>query len=124
MHEYTFMQGIVKAILERLETEKASAPVKAVALKLGVLEIHSEAAAQQAFEILTKGTPLEQAQLILEVKPVMVECFECGLAAPYPVDEHTHAHDLLPVVMCPNCDGLASLIGGEGVEAIELSFED
>jgi Zn finger protein HypA/HybF involved in hydrogenase expression len=124
MHEYTLMQGIVKAILARLEEDKALAPVKAVALKMGVLEIHSEAAAQQAFEILTKGTPLEPARLTLEVRPVMVECPKCGLAGPYPVDEHTHAHELLPVVMCPRCDGLASLTGGEGVEAIELIFEE
>ena len=77
MHEYTFIQGIVKAILERLAEEKTTAPVKEVVLKLGVLEIHSEAAARQAFEVLTKGTPLEQARLTVEVKPVMLQCPKC-----------------------------------------------
>ena len=124
MHEYTFIQGIVKAILERLAEEKTTAPVKEVILKLGVLEIHSEAAARQAFEVLTKGTPLEQARLTVEVKPVMLQCPKCQKEEPYPVDEHTHAHELLPVVMCPFCDGLATLTGGEGVESIELIFEE
>jgi len=123
MHEYTLMQGIIKSILERLEEEKSSAPVKEVVLKLGVLEIHSEAAARQAFEILSKGTPLEEARLTVEVKPVMLDCPKCRSVTPYPVDEHTHAHELLPVVMCPACDGLANLTGGEGVESIELTFE-
>jgi hydrogenase nickel insertion protein HypA len=124
MHEYTLMQGIIKAILERLEEEQASTPVKEVVLKLGVLDIHSEAAAQQAFEILAKGTLLENARLTVEVKPVMLDCPKCRSVAPYPLDEHTHAHELLPVVVCPSCDGLANLTGGEGVESIELIFEE
>src|SRR3974377_567315 len=123
MHEYNLMQGIIKSILERLEEEKSSAPVKEVVLKLGVLEIHSEAAARQAFEILSKGTPLEEARLTVEGQLVMLDCPKCRSVAPYPVDEHTHAHELLPVVMCPACDGLANLTGGEGVESIELTFE-
>ncbi len=124
MHEYTLMQGIIKSILERLEEEKSSGRVKEVVLKLGILDIHSEAAARQAFEILSKDTPLEQARLTVEVKPVMLDCPQCRSVVPYPVDEHTHAHDLLPIVTCPTCDGLASLTGGEGVESIQLIFEE
>ncbi|MFZ2088712.1 MAG: hydrogenase maturation nickel metallochaperone HypA [Desulfobaccales bacterium] len=124
MHEYSLMQEIVKSIVERLQEEQTADPVKEVVLKLGVLEIHSEAAARQAFEILAKGTPLEHAKLTVEVKPVLLECAKCRSLTPYPVDEHTHAHELLPVVVCPVCDGLANLTGGQGVEAIELIFED
>lgn len=123
MHEYALMQEIVKSILERLQEEQSSEPVKEVILKLGILDIHSEAAARQAFEVLTKGTPLEKSQLTLEIRPVMLECTKCGSVAPYPVDEHTHANELLPVVVCPVCDGLAQLTGGQGVESIDLVFE-
>jgi len=122
MHEYSLMQDIIKSILERLEEEKSAVPVQEVILKLGILDIHSEAAARQAFDILAKGTPLENSQLTLEIKPVMLECSKCRSVAPYPVDEHTHAHELLPVVVCPICDGLAKLTGGQGVESIDLLF--
>ena len=124
MHEYSLMQDIIKSILERLEEEKSSVPVKEVILKLGVLDIHSEAAATTAFEVLTKGTPLEKAKLTVVVKPVMLSCPQCQAVAPFPVDEHTHANELLPVANCPVCDGLASLSGGQGVESIELVFEE
>jgi hydrogenase nickel insertion protein HypA len=124
MHEYSLMQDIIKSILERLQEEQSAIPVKEVVLKLGVLDIHSEAAARQAFEILTKDTPLQNSQLTVVVKPVMLECPKCRSVAPYPVDEHTHAHELLPVVVCPVCDGLAKLSGGQGVESIELVFEE
>jgi hydrogenase nickel insertion protein HypA len=124
MHEYSLMEDIIKSILERLEEEKSTVPVKEVILKLGILDIHSEAAARQAFEVLTKGTPLENSQLTLEIKPVMLECSKCRSVAPYPVDEHTHANELLPVVVCPVCDGLAKLTGGQGVESIDLIFAE
>lgn len=124
MHEYSLMEDIIKSILERLEEENTAVPVKEVILKLGILDIHSEAAARQAFEILTKGTPLENSHLTLEIKPVMLECSKCRSVAPYPVDEHTHANELLPVVVCPVCDGLAKLTGGQGVESIDLIFAE
>jgi hydrogenase nickel insertion protein HypA len=124
MHEYSLMEDIIKSILERLEEEKSTVPVKEVILKLGILDIHSEAAARQAFEVLTKGTPLENSHLTLEIKPVMLECSKCRSVAPYPVDEHTHANELLPVVVCPVCDGLAKLTGGQGVESIDLIFAE
>jgi hydrogenase nickel incorporation protein HypA/HybF len=124
MHEYALMQDIIKAILNRLEEEKSTTPVKEVRLKLGVLDIHSEAAARQAFEVLAKGTPLENSHLTVEVKPVMLECSQCRSVAPYAVDEHTHAHELLPMVVCPVCDGFAKLSGGQGVESIDLTFAE
>jgi hydrogenase nickel insertion protein HypA len=124
MHEYSLMQDIINTILERLEEEQATDPVKEVVLKMGVLDIHSEAAARTAFEVLTKGTLLENARLTVMVKPVMLDCPNCRALAPYGVDEHTHVHDLLPVVTCPVCQGLANLTGGQGVESIELVFED
>jgi Zn finger protein HypA/HybF involved in hydrogenase expression len=122
MHEYALMQDIIAAILERLREEGTKEPVAEVVLRLGVLEIHSEAAARQAFEILTRGTPLEHSRLTVVVNPVMRECPTCGCASPHPVDEHTHAHELLPVVECPVCGKLANLTGGQGVENIELIF--
>jgi hydrogenase nickel insertion protein HypA len=124
MHEYSLMQDIIKSILERLEEEKSSIPVKEVILRLGVLDIHSEAAARTAFEVLAKGTPLEKAKLTVVVKPVILTCPQCKTEAPFPVGEHTHANELLPVVDCPECDGLANLSGGQGVDSIELIFED
>ena len=124
MHEYTLMQGIIKAILERLEEEQTTAQVEEVVLKLGVLDIHSEAAAQQAFEILSKGTSLENAKLTVEVKAVMLDCPKCRSVAPFAVGEHVHAHELLPVATCPVCQSLANLTGGQGVESIELIFKD
>jgi|UniRef100_A0A7C3Z296 hydrogenase nickel insertion protein HypA len=124
MHEYSLMQDIIQSILDRLAEEPTQAPVEEVTLELGVLDVHSEAAARTAFEVLARATPLQNAKLNLVVKPVMMECPQCKIVAPYQVDEHTHANELLPVVTCPVCHGLARLSGGQGVASIELVFAE
>ena len=57
MHEYSLMESIIQSILERLAKEGRERSVSEVVLKIGVLDVHSEAAARQAFQVLTQGTP-------------------------------------------------------------------
>ncbi len=119
MHEYALMQSIVNAIQEQLTAAQITAPVLEVGLTIGVLEVHSEAAARQAFTVLTQGTALEGAQLNLTIQPATQVCPACGHHATFLVD-HFHAHDPLPLVPCPRCGEMANLSGGRGVEAIEV----
>lgn len=119
MHEYALMQGIVTAIQEQLAAANVTAPVLAVELTLGMLDVHSEAAARQAFQVLTHGTPLEQATLTLTLRPATLTCPACGHSEAFLVD-HFHSHDPVPVVECPRCRQAAHLTGGRGVEAIEV----
>ncbi|MEJ5328688.1 MAG: hydrogenase maturation nickel metallochaperone HypA [Desulfobaccales bacterium] len=119
MHEYALMQGIVAAIQEQLAAENVTAPVLEVGLTIGMLDIHSEAAARQAFEVLTQGTPLEQATLTLTILPATLTCPACNHREPFLVD-HFHSHDPVPLVDCPRCGQAAHLTGGRGVGAIEV----
>jgi hydrogenase nickel insertion protein HypA len=123
MHEYALIKEIIEAILARTAHEDLPGAVAEVMLKIGVFEVHSESAARQAFQVLTKGTPLEASRLDLEIIPATCECPACGYAAPFLVDHH-HIHDPLPVVECPRCGALANLSGGRGVEAIDLVLAD
>jgi Zn finger protein HypA/HybF involved in hydrogenase expression len=123
MHEYAFIQEVINAILAQLGPEAAPGEVAQVILKVGVFEVHSEAAARQAFEVQAKGTSLEGAVLTLTVIPPMCECRSCGFSAPFAI-EHHHHHDPLPVTECPQCGALAALTGGRGVESIELVLAD
>jgi hydrogenase nickel insertion protein HypA len=123
MHEYTFMQEVIASILDQISQEVLSDKVSEVILKVGVLEVHSEAAARQAFEVQARGTPLEGSRLTLTVFPPLCECRACGYAEPFAI-EHHHHHEPLPVAECPQCGALAVLSGGRGVEAIELVLAD
>lgn len=122
MHEYALMQEVINAILAQIP-ETASPHIAEVVLKVGVFEVHSEAAARQAFTVLAQRTPLERARLRLTVIPPRCECRSCGYAAPF-VIEHHHHHEPFPVAECPQCGMLATLTGGRGVESLELIMED
>lgn len=119
MHEYAFMQEIIKTILRRISEDSPRARVQEVILRVGMFEVHSEAAARQAFKVLAQGTPLAEARLTLTISPPHCECRVCGYKAPFAL-EHHHHHDPLPVAECPQCGELAVLSGGRGVEAIDL----
>jgi Zn finger protein HypA/HybF involved in hydrogenase expression len=121
MHEYAFMQEVINSILAQIP--EASSHIIEVILKVGVFEVHSEAAARQAFAVLARGTPLERSRLTLTLIPPRCECRFCGYAAPFVIGHHHH-HEPLPVAECPQCRTLAPLTGGWGVEAIELIVDD
>ncbi|MBM4284686.1 MAG: hydrogenase maturation nickel metallochaperone HypA [Deltaproteobacteria bacterium] len=124
MHEYSFMQTIVTSILETLKQEQITAPVEEVVLRVGVLEVHSEAAARQAYELLVKGTPLEQARLNLSVFPPLLECPACSLAQAYDAGAHLHPQELAAGAVCPRCGAAARVSGGQGVGKLELVVAD
>jgi len=117
MHEYSLMQGVIQAVLERLEPPAA---VQEVTLRIGALEVHSADSCRQAYALLTKGTPLEGAQLRLVIVPAVLHCPACGFRGLAPVGDEDEDYDPLPCAPCPACKALASLEGGRGVQGIEL----
>lgn len=124
MHEYALMENVIATIMVELKSSEevpADRPLT-VTLKAGALEMHSEAAARQAFEVLTKGTPLEGALLNLIILPVSVNCSECGFQGPLPMGA-ADPHDALPLAECPRCGALTPAQGGRGVESIELQWD-
>ena len=93
-----------------------------VALKVGALAVHSEAATRQAYEVLVKGTALENSRLKLTIEPVTLICGQCGYKGPLP-EGAVDPHDLSPLAECPRCGAVSPVQGGRGVEAIELRWE-
>jgi Zn finger protein HypA/HybF involved in hydrogenase expression len=91
-------------------------------LQIGALDIHSPESFRQAYEILIRETPLSESTLQLKVIPGSISCPKCGFQGA--CQEDVDGHDLLPCTACPQCDTISGVIGGRGVEAIELVLED
>lgn len=124
MHEYGLMEDVIATILAELK-KSAGCPSGAaleVVLKVGALAIHSAAATRQAFEVLTRGTPLENSRLDLTVEPVTLTCPQCGYQGPLP-EGAVDPHDPAPLKECPRCGTVAPVTGSRGVESIELKWE-
>ena len=125
MHEYSLMENVIATIMVELKSSgeevQAGRPLT-VTLKVGALEMHSEAASRQAFEVLTKGTVLEGALLNLIILPVTLSCSQCRFQGPLPMGA-VDPHDALPLAECPQCGDLTPVLGGRGVESIELKWD-
>jgi hydrogenase nickel incorporation protein HypA/HybF len=124
MHEYSLLQGVLDAILKELEKPGLSpgGKIQEVVLKVGALEIHSEAATRQAFQVLARGTILEQARLNLTILPATIACSQCAFKGPLPQDAVDH-HNPSPLAECPACGAVSPVLNGRGVEAIEVIWE-
>ena len=124
MHEFSLMQEVVATILTELQKAGESAgPGLEVRLTLGALEIHSEAATRTAYEVLVKGTALENSRLTLTIEPVTLSCPRCGYAGTLP-EGMVDPHDRIPLAQCPSCGAISPVQGGRGVGPIELIFAD
>ena len=124
MHEYALMENVIAVIMAELKKsgEAPAGQTLEVTLKVGALEMHSEAASRQAFEVLAKGSVLEGARLNLIVLPVTLSCIECGFQGELPMGA-VDPHDALPLAECPQCGALTPVQGGRGVESIELKWD-
>ncbi len=126
MHEYGLMENVMAVIMAELKKsgeEARAGRLLTVTLKVGALELHSEAALRQAFEVLSQGTALEGASLHLVILPATLACPQCGFRGPLPLGA-ADPHEALPMVDCPQCGALTPVQDGRGVESIELHWED
>jgi Zn finger protein HypA/HybF involved in hydrogenase expression len=124
LHEYSLMEQVVAHILAELKKQEGPPTGAAleVVLKVGALAVHSEAATRQAYEVLVKGTPLENSRLSLTIEPVTLVCAKCGYEGALAEGE-VDPHDQSPLVECPQCSAVNPVQGGRGVESIELRWE-
>lgn len=125
MHEYSLMENVTEAITQQLKEQGVSGTgvVKKVTLKVGSLDIHSEASFRQAFSMQTPGTVLDSAELALEVYPGWIECKSCHHRGDIKVGE-ADCHDPYPIAECPKCGTVCLVQGGHGIEPIDLVVEE
>jgi len=126
LHEYGLMENVMAVIMAELKKsgeEVRAGRLPTVTLKVGALELHSEAAFRQAFEVLSQGTVLEGARLHLLILPATLACPQCGFRGPLPLGA-VDPHEALPMAECPQCGALTLVQDGRGVESIKLAWEE
>ncbi len=106
------MSSILEAVREELKKHKVL-KVEEVLLTVGEMTFLGEDQLTFAFEVLTKGTDMDGAVLVIEKEEVEVACAQCqykGRAA-YHEDELYHSH--VPTLNCPQCGARVAITKGK-----------
>jgi hydrogenase nickel incorporation protein HypA/HybF len=124
MHEYSLAQGLLGSLLDYLREHPVPGRVKKVHVQKGELVILSEWALKEAFSILSEGTELSGAELVIENVPVRVRCPSCGYEgdARYLTEEGWHM--AIPILSCPHCGLPVEIISGKELAIVGLSIEE
>ena len=109
MHEFSVMSQIVDAIMEEAEKREAK-KIEGVTIELGEFTMLGEEQMRFSFEVLAKGTMMEDAAVVLRRTDGEIEC-ACGYrGAMSPSDDAAHGSTL--ILECPKCGGAATVVGG------------
>jgi hydrogenase nickel incorporation protein HypA/HybF len=111
MHELSIASSIVDVAVRHARGR----PVARVEVTVGHLRQVVPSALSFAFELVAQGTPLEGAELVLNVVPATVRCRACG---------EESALDDWPL-LCRSCDSAdVAVIGGEELLVESLDVEE
>jgi len=115
MHEMGIAQQLVQIALDSIPGDIDNPKVERLNLKIGRLASVVEHSLTFCFEIITKDTPLESAELNIDVVPVRVHCKSC--------DNQWEVTE--PVFKCPFCeDGDVKMLTGREIEITSLELAD
>ncbi len=122
MHEYGLMQDVVGRALES-RAQWGDRRVEAVRVEVGEFAVASRESLETAYEILTRGTPLEGSRLELTDVRGRAVCPACafeGSAAE--VGEELSEPPAL--VLCPRCGSPLLITAGAGIALTGVQLTD
>ncbi len=114
MHELAITRRLLEIVLQTARDHNARRVLR-VHLLIGDLTSYVDEAVQFYFDLLSKGTPAEGAQLVFQREPGRARCHACG-----------HRFTVTPPLPlgCPNCGShRLEIVGGDAcrVERIEVA---
>jgi len=125
MHEFSAMQSIVNTILEKCKENRVE-KVEKIILAIGKLTFLGKEQLMFAFEVLSKGTVLENAKLEIEDIDPEVQCEKCGYTGKIEYEDNELYHVSLPLFRCPKCAANVRIIHGKEcvIRSMRVETED
>jgi len=114
MHEAAITQSIITSVLDTVAKEKVTGIVTSVNITVGVCQGLVPESMQMFFDIEKPGTPLENAELVVNIQSMVARCNECDTE-----------HNLdIPVMYCPDCGKPMELIKGREIIISSIEVEN
>ena len=124
MHEVSVVATLVDAVIKELQKYKVT-KVNSVTVTIGDLTNLGEEQMSFAYEIVTRGTILEDSEFIIEHEPIELECKTCNFRGPAKIlkdpDFDTHS---IPVLACPACGGPVNVVKGQSCVVKCMDIEE
>ncbi|MBE6487187.1 MAG: hydrogenase maturation nickel metallochaperone HypA [Methanosphaera stadtmanae] len=124
MHELAMASSIVDAILNTAKKNDAIKVTEAV-LEIGDMTMLNPEQLRFMMSILSEDTMLEDAEIIINMIPIEIECESCGFQGESKSDENQD--HLMAVARCPECENTqVHVIKGQecNVKTIKIEKED
>ena len=112
MHEMAIAEGILNIAFDYAEQNNASKITK-ITLKIGDMSGVELEALNMSFDVLTKDTIAESAELIVHRIPIVGQCNKCGK------EFHIEHYNFF----CPECDGILILQSGRELQVESLDMD-
>jgi hydrogenase nickel incorporation protein HypA/HybF len=110
MHEVSIAEGLLQIVLDEVKKHSIS-KVRVVKLKIGELSGVQPSALTFCFDLIAKDTPVEGADLRIDMVPVKVKCLDCEDV--FIAEDHSF--------FCPDCSGLnIELMSGRELHVQEI----
>ncbi len=115
------MSSVIESVLAELEKHDILS-VEEVDLVIGELTFLGEEQLRFAFEVLTRGSALENAKLNISQEKVEVRCPTCGYVGPVEYIGSSADHMVIPNLVCPMCGSGVEIKKGKscGVTSIKV----
>jgi len=114
MHEFSIVESMIKRLLNRLAADRVSKVARVVFRRSSAF---SEEILRQTFAIRSAGTPLAEAELVVEIAILQHTC-DCGHT------DQVNSEDLVGhMFVCPNCGTICEIAEAHDLELIEVVAE-
>ncbi len=124
MHELSMAASIVDAILDTAKKNNAIS-VTEVTLEVGELTMLNPEQLRFMMEVLIEDTILKDADIIINMIPIEIECEKCGFKGKSKMDDEMD--HLMAVATCPECSNTrVHVIKGQecNIKTIKIERED
>lgn len=113
MHEMSIAQSLVEIIKEEMERHDAKV-LRSVRLHIGQLSAVVPESLSFCFDVITSGSEMEGAELVMEMIPLSGSCKKCGQT--FAIENY--------VFLCPHCGSTdIETTAGQGLSIVELEVD-
>lgn len=113
MHEMSIAQSLIEIVREEMARHEVQR-LRSVRLRIGQMSAIVPESLSFCFEVLTGGTELEGATLVMDVIPLTGVCRGCGTE--FRVEEYTF--------LCPCCGGTdIEAVAGQDLSIVEMEVD-